>query len=82
LAGKTVLDYLTRPMQMDQALKFFAESGMDVKGEIKTLLEKKLLFQEGERMMSLVLTGDHGSEQARSLSRNVPQRESVQIQVQ
>ncbi len=77
-----MLDYLAKPAQMDQALKFFVESGMDVAGEIKMLLEKKLLFQEGERMMSLVLTGDHGSEQGRVPSRNVPLRESVQPQVQ
>lgn len=80
--GRAVLDHLARPAQLDQAQKFFAESGMDVAGEIQMLLEKKLLFQEGERMMSLVLTGDHGSEQARFLARTAPLREPVQPQIQ
>jgi hypothetical protein len=47
---------LSEPTRIqDLNREFSAHDGIDVLRELKTLKEKKLVFQEGDRMLSLVL---------------------------
>jgi hypothetical protein len=57
-----VLNYLSRPVRMEEVVNVFSpQHGSDVLNSIALLESKGLLFQEGDRLLSLVLRGDHGS---------------------
>jgi ribosomal peptide maturation radical SAM protein 1 len=61
-AGKAILNFLSKPGRIDAISKGLSHvEGLDVEKELHTLQHKGLLFQEGERMLTLVLEGDHGS---------------------
>jgi ribosomal peptide maturation radical SAM protein 1 len=54
--GRSILNRLSEPTRIqDLNREFSAHDGIDVLRELKTLKEKKLVFQEGDRMLSLVL---------------------------
>jgi ribosomal peptide maturation radical SAM protein 1 len=60
--GKAILDFLSKPGRIDAVSKGLSHiEGLDVEKEIQLLQQKGLLFQEGDRFLSLVLEGDHGS---------------------
>lgn len=60
--GKAILELLSRPGRIDTLSKGLADvEGLDIEKEIQLLQQKGLLFQEGDRLLSLVLEGDHGS---------------------
>jgi ribosomal peptide maturation radical SAM protein 1 len=55
-AGKAILKYLSKPTWTEDVLKVFSrEYGSDITRQLEFLKGKRLLFQEGERLMSLVL---------------------------
>jgi hypothetical protein len=63
--GKAILDHLVKPTRIDDVIKVFsAREVVDVTRQITILQEKRLLFQEGDRLLSLVLYGEHGSGRA------------------
>jgi ribosomal peptide maturation radical SAM protein 1 len=67
-AGKSILEYLTKPTRMEELVKVFtAEAGFDVTKEITSLQSKRLVLQEGDRLMSLVLGGEHGSQVGKAI---------------
>jgi len=60
--GKAILEFLFKPGRIDAVSKGLAHiDGLDVEKEIQLLQQKGLLFQEGERLLTLVLEGDYGS---------------------
>jgi hypothetical protein len=60
--GKAILELLSKPGRIDAVSKGLSHiEGLDVEKEIQLLQQKGLLFQEGERFLTLVLEGDHGS---------------------
>jgi ribosomal peptide maturation radical SAM protein 1 len=60
--GKAILEFLSKPGRIDAVSKGLSHiEGLDVEKEIQLLQQKGLLFQEGERFLTLVLEGDHGS---------------------
>jgi bacteriocin maturation radical SAM protein 1 len=60
--GKAILDFLSRPGRIDGVLKGLSHiQGLDIEKEIRLLQQKGLLFQEGDRFLSLVLEGEHSS---------------------
>lgn len=60
-----ILQYLAKPTRMEEIVKVFsAENGFDAPKEIAALEAKGLIFQEGERFLSVVLAGEHGSQAA------------------
>lgn len=60
--GKAILDFLSRPGRIDAVSKGLSHiEGLDAEKEIQLLQQKGLLFQEGDRFLSLVLDGDHNS---------------------
>jgi ribosomal peptide maturation radical SAM protein 1 len=57
--GKAILDRLSRPMRiMELSSVFSAEHGADVSTSVASLEEKGLVFREGDRLLSLILSGD------------------------
>jgi ribosomal peptide maturation radical SAM protein 1 len=73
---KLILDHLARPVRIDDLATVGARHGIDVMPELQMLQQKKLIFQEGDRLLSLVLDGDYGSKAA--LNR-LPSREVVGV---
>lgn len=60
--GKAILDLLSKPGRIDAVSKALSHiEGLDAEKEIQLLQQKGLLFQEGDRFLSLVLEGDHNS---------------------
>lgn len=57
-AARALLDHLAKPTRIDELIKVF---GSTAQQEIDSLHSLGLLFQENDRMMSLVLEGEHGS---------------------
>jgi magnesium-protoporphyrin IX monomethyl ester (oxidative) cyclase len=53
--GKRLLEFLSSPTRLDDVIKRFAESDMDVEQEVGWLTRQGLLFQESDRLLSLVL---------------------------
>jgi hypothetical protein len=54
--GRAILNHLSKPTWIEDIVKTFsAEYGPDISREIEFLQEKGLVFQEGERLISLVL---------------------------
>jgi ribosomal peptide maturation radical SAM protein 1 len=69
--GKAILELLSKPGRIDTVSKGLSHiEKLDVEKEIQLLQQKGLLFQEGERFLTLVLEGDHGSRKPQ-LSRQV-----------
>lgn len=63
--GRLILDALARPTRRgDLSKAFMTLHNLDISTEIATLQEKGLLFQEGDRLFSLLLEGEHGSRRA------------------
>jgi magnesium-protoporphyrin IX monomethyl ester (oxidative) cyclase len=59
--GTALLRFLSKPARMDGVVRAFsAESETDVSGSIALLRGKGLIFEEGDRMISLVFDGDYG----------------------
>jgi ribosomal peptide maturation radical SAM protein 1 len=74
---KSVLDYLSRPARMDDVAKIFSShGGVDVTKELRILIEKRLVFQEGDRLFSLVNEGNHGSKRNRPIEDGLPTRQT------
>jgi len=60
--GKAILNYLSKPARIEELAKVFStEDGADLSKQIDFFKEKNLLFQEGERMLSLVVGGERGN---------------------
>jgi ribosomal peptide maturation radical SAM protein 1 len=58
-AGKAILNYLSKPARIADLAKVFSdEYGRDLDRHLVCLREKGLLFEEGDRLMSLVLSGE------------------------
>jgi ribosomal peptide maturation radical SAM protein 1 len=57
-AGKAILDHLAKPTRIDDLAKVF---GPTTAQELAALQAAGLVFQENDRLMSLVLEGEHGS---------------------
>jgi ribosomal peptide maturation radical SAM protein 1 len=58
-SGKAILNYLSKPTRIGELAKVFStESESELTRQIDFLKEKGLLFQEGERMLSLVVDGE------------------------
>ena len=57
--GRAILSYLSKPAWIEEVIKVFSpEYGPAVSGKIEFLQKKRLVFQEGERLISLVLNGE------------------------
>jgi ribosomal peptide maturation radical SAM protein 1 len=57
--GKAILGYLSKPVWIQELIAaFYAEYGDDVSHSINLLQEQKLVFREGDRLLSLVLNGE------------------------
>jgi ribosomal peptide maturation radical SAM protein 1 len=55
-AGKAILNYLSKPAWKEDIVKVFApEFGLDVASHIEFLQEKGVVFQEGDKLISLVI---------------------------
>jgi len=55
--GKAILDHLSKPTWIEELINTFtARCGDDVSGIINLLEEKGLVFREGDRLLSLVLS--------------------------
>jgi ribosomal peptide maturation radical SAM protein 1 len=55
--GKAILDRLSKPTRIEELVRVFsAEYTSDVNREITLLREKGLLFEEGDRLLSLVIS--------------------------
>jgi ribosomal peptide maturation radical SAM protein 1 len=60
--GRRVLDHLATPKRLsDLAAAWDGAPGIDPAREVSALQERGLLFQEGERYLSLVLRGEPGA---------------------
>jgi ribosomal peptide maturation radical SAM protein 1 len=58
--GKAILKYLSRPARIEELVKVFsANYTPDLAKQIEFLKKKKLVFQEGERLLSLVINVEH-----------------------
>jgi hypothetical protein len=56
--GKALLERLSKPVRIEELNStFYAEYGDDVSHSIALLEKKKLVFREGDRLLSLVLNG-------------------------
>jgi ribosomal peptide maturation radical SAM protein 1 len=67
-AGKAILNYLSKPARIHDLTKVFSdEYGHDLDRELACLREKGLLFEEGDRLMSLVLSGERKTQEPASL---------------
>lgn len=65
-AGKAILQVLEKPNRVDSLAKAVSQLGdIQIEQEIESLAAKGLIFQEGDRYLSLVLEGDHGSKTPR-----------------
>ena len=54
--GKAILNHLSKPTRIEDLVKVFsAEYGGDISRQIEFLQAKDLLFQEGDRLLSLVI---------------------------
>jgi hypothetical protein len=74
-AGKAVLEYLAKPTRIEDLVKVFASlDGPGVLDEIARLEEKNLIFKEQDRVFSLVLDSEHGSQRAKHVAAAVPAR--------
>jgi ribosomal peptide maturation radical SAM protein 1 len=68
-AGKAILNYLSKPARIDELTKVFSdEYGNDLDRQLACLREKGLLFEEGDRLMSLVLNGERKTQEPVSSS--------------
>jgi ribosomal peptide maturation radical SAM protein 1 len=58
-----VLDVLGRPTRMDDVVRALASSMTPemVRASVDALRARRLLFEEGDRMLSLVMAADHGA---------------------
>ena len=63
--GEAILKYLVKPTRMEELLRVFPDNTVPEK--IAQLQESGLLFQEDDRIFSLVLEDDHGSRAATSI---------------
>jgi ribosomal peptide maturation radical SAM protein 1 len=73
--GKAVLEYLAKPTRIEDLVKVFASlDGPGVLDEIARLEEKNLIFKEQDRVFSLVLDSEHGSQRAKHVAAAVPAR--------
>jgi ribosomal peptide maturation radical SAM protein 1 len=62
-AGKAILNYISKPVWIEEIVKAFSDKyGPGLSRQIEFLQEKRLVFQEGERLMSLVLNGERRQE--------------------
>ncbi|HKX32976.1 MAG TPA: hypothetical protein VJ302_35170, partial [Blastocatellia bacterium] len=58
-AGRALLNYLAKPARIDDLTQVFSDKyGRDLDRRLADLREKGLLFEEGDRLMSLVLGGE------------------------
>jgi hypothetical protein len=74
--GTAILHFLSKPGRMDGVVRTFsAESETAVSGSIALLREKGLIFEEADRMISLVFDGDYGDrarKSGQSVSKSLP----------
>lgn len=55
--AKSILNYLTKPTRMEEILKVFSpQYGADLHGHIEFLRKRGLVFEEGDRLLSLILS--------------------------
>jgi ribosomal peptide maturation radical SAM protein 1 len=68
VAGKAILNYLTKPVWIEDVVKVFApEYGPAVSEQLDSLRQKGLMFQEGEKLMSLVIDRERKKSYTESL---------------
>jgi ribosomal peptide maturation radical SAM protein 1 len=66
--GKALLEHLSKPAWIEELISTFsARYGDDVTHSIAMLKEKKLVFREGDRLLSLVLNGKASAERTKYL---------------
>lgn len=55
--AKSILNYLTKPTRIEEILKVFSpQYGADLHGHIEFLRKRGLVFEEGDRLLSLILS--------------------------
>lgn len=60
--GKMILNHLSRPMRVEEVAKAFAGNyGVDITSHIILLRGYGLIFEEGDRMFSLLLEAEYGN---------------------
>src|SRR5262249_25754524 len=60
--GKMILDHLSRPMRVEELAKTFAANyGVEIAADIILLREYGFIFEEGDRMFSLLLEAEYGN---------------------
>ncbi len=58
-SGKAILNFLSKPARIEEVVKVFsAQFGSNLSNQIELLREKGVVFQEGERLISLVLDSE------------------------
>jgi ribosomal peptide maturation radical SAM protein 1 len=59
LPAKSILDYLAKPARIEEIMKVFSpQYGADITAQIEFLRKKELVFEEGDRLLSLILNRD------------------------
>jgi hypothetical protein len=76
---KSILKHLARPVRLDDLMAVFSRDGIDVTPELQLLQQKKLIFQENDRLLSLVLDGDYGSKAATRRAELIAQKEPAVV---
>jgi hypothetical protein len=82
--GRAILEFLSRPVRLEETKNVFStERGIDISADMASLQQKGLIFQEGDRLLSLVLKSEPGSYQAKYQTESVsvaqPVREGVAV---
>ena len=78
--GEAILKHLAKPTRMEELLRLFPPAA--VPEQIAQLQEYGLLFQEDDRIFSLVLEEDHGSRVSPAVSHSVMASQTVAPVVQ
>jgi ribosomal peptide maturation radical SAM protein 1 len=69
--GRAMLKEMAAPVRLDQIRQAFtAAHGIDASPTLNTLLDRQLLFQEGDRAVSLVLGGEEHDQQEAAAPQN------------
>jgi ribosomal peptide maturation radical SAM protein 1 len=70
--GRQILEFLAKPNRLETVVNTFAAgNGADTSVVVENLTKAGLLFQEGDRLLSLVLDGEHGSKKGSRLRQEI-----------
>jgi ribosomal peptide maturation radical SAM protein 1 len=74
--GKMILEHLSRPTRVEDLAKTFAASyGVDISADITLLREYGLVFEEGDRVFSLLLEAEYGNRGKRAVHSHLAQED-------